>query len=463
MSNVLLFAYLFVGNLGVIAVDPAPALREDGYRGIWYMNQPTGDEFAYKYSGGLGTYCAHHIPMAVYSPEAEKTFFVYGGRSKEKNELLEMVSFYDHKTGMVPRPVTLINKGTDDAHDNPVIALDKAGHILVFASSHGTGRPSYIYRSVAPYSIDAFDRVLETNFSYPQPWRLPAGFLFLHTSYGNGRGLFWSTSHDGVAWSERRPLAHIQEGHYQVSWPHKNKVGTAFNYHPTAFQGDPARKGLNWRTNLYYVETEDMGATWRNASGEAVQTPITDVHSPTLVRDFEKDGTLIYLADMNFDEMGRPVIVYVAARSWRPGPDAGPRMVCVAVWTGTTWEFRDVGPTDHNYDMGSVYIERDLWRLIYPMEAGPQPFGTGGDVVTMISSDDGMTWARQSSLTRAAARNFMYCRRPLNAHEDFYAFWADGNSRTPSESRLYFCDKLGQGYRLPESMSANVQAPERVE
>lgn len=105
MSNVLLFAFLFVGNLGVIAADPAPALREDGYRRIWYMNQPAGDEFAYKYSGGLRTYCAHHIPMAVYSPEAEKTFFVYGGRSKEKTELLEMVSFYDHRTGTVPRPV----------------------------------------------------------------------------------------------------------------------------------------------------------------------------------------------------------------------------------------------------------------------------------------------------------------------------------------------------------------------
>ena len=40
--------------------------KDDGYRGIWYMNQPSGDEYVYKYSGGLGTYCAKHKLFAVY-------------------------------------------------------------------------------------------------------------------------------------------------------------------------------------------------------------------------------------------------------------------------------------------------------------------------------------------------------------------------------------------------------------
>ena len=46
-----------------------------GYRGIWYMNQPSGDEYVYKYSGGLGTYCAKHKPFAVYCEKVKKTFF----------------------------------------------------------------------------------------------------------------------------------------------------------------------------------------------------------------------------------------------------------------------------------------------------------------------------------------------------------------------------------------------------
>ena len=34
--------------------------KADGYRGIWYSNQPTGDEYVYKYSGGLATYPQQH-------------------------------------------------------------------------------------------------------------------------------------------------------------------------------------------------------------------------------------------------------------------------------------------------------------------------------------------------------------------------------------------------------------------
>ena len=47
------------------------------------MNQPSGDEYAYKYSGGLGTYCAKHQPFAVHCPEVEKTFFCYGGATAD--------------------------------------------------------------------------------------------------------------------------------------------------------------------------------------------------------------------------------------------------------------------------------------------------------------------------------------------------------------------------------------------
>ncbi|MBW3542137.1 MAG: hypothetical protein KY476_17845, partial [Planctomycetes bacterium] len=45
--------------------------KDTGYRGIWYFNQKSGDEYVYKYSGGLGTYCAKHQPFAVYSREAD--------------------------------------------------------------------------------------------------------------------------------------------------------------------------------------------------------------------------------------------------------------------------------------------------------------------------------------------------------------------------------------------------------
>lgn len=77
----------------------------DGYRGIWFTIGQARSAYGAKYSGGLGTYTMKHIPMAVYAPQVDKTFFVYGGTpSEEQKYLLCMAGCYDHKTGMLRRP-----------------------------------------------------------------------------------------------------------------------------------------------------------------------------------------------------------------------------------------------------------------------------------------------------------------------------------------------------------------------
>ena len=70
--------------VSVVCADESITLngKDTGYRGIWYMNQPSGDEYVYKYSGGLGTYCAKHKPFAVYWPEVNKTFFFFHSYKK---------------------------------------------------------------------------------------------------------------------------------------------------------------------------------------------------------------------------------------------------------------------------------------------------------------------------------------------------------------------------------------------
>src|SRR6185295_18701395 len=91
-------------SLGVAGfVYAEPAMRADGYRGIWYMNQSMGDEYRYKYSGGFATYPQQHVPIAIYSAAANKTFFVYGGSTGQPKELACIVSYFDHATGKVPR------------------------------------------------------------------------------------------------------------------------------------------------------------------------------------------------------------------------------------------------------------------------------------------------------------------------------------------------------------------------
>ncbi|HID56289.1 TPA: hypothetical protein EYP37_07155 [Candidatus Poribacteria bacterium] len=446
-------------------------MKDDGYRGIWYMNQLTYDEYVYKYSGGLGTYCAKHRPFAVYCPQVDKTFFCYGGTSRDGHRrLIHMVSYYDHETGRVPRPTILLDKKTDDAHDNPVISLDREGYVWIFSTSHGTSRPSYIHRSKRPYDIDEFEpiqptrlddegkEVPMTNFSYMQVWYEPEfGFLCLFTKYNcpAPRTNLFMCSEDGIRWSRWLRLAAIEEGHYQISAYRDGRIGVAFNYHPRG-------KGLNWRTNLYYMESLDFGRTWRTADGIELDLPLTQVDNPALVRDYRSEGLNLYLKDIDFDEEGRPVILYLTSRSWRPGPEGDPRTWWVTKWDGKVWRSIEVTNSDNNYDTGSIYIEGRTWRIIAPTLSGPQPYNPGGEMTMWIGEDGGERWRMVRQMTRGSERNHNYARRPLNAHPDFYAIWADGDCRKPSISNLYICDREGNVKMLPGEMRGEAELPIRL-
>lgn len=456
------------GNVEATSAVVTINAKDTGYRGLWYMNQPSGDEYVYKYSGGLGTYCAKHKPFAVYCEKVGKTFFCYGGTTTDSNrELLHMVSYYDHKTGMVPRPTILLDKKTDDAHDNPVISIDDKGYIWIFSTSHGTSRPSYIHKSTRPYDVNEFELVRATkiensrdvpmtNFSYMQAWHLEGkGFACFFTRYNwpAARTICFMTSADGVKWSQWQRLAAIDEGHYQISATTASKAGSAFNFHPKG-------KGLNWRTNLYYIETGDMGKTWSSADGRQLTLPLTRPENPALVHNYQAEGLNVYLKDIRFDKDQRPVILFITSKGYESGPKNDPRTWTTARWTGAEWRICPAFTSDNNYDMGSLYLEEDgTWRIIGPTQPGPQPYNPGGEMAMWVSKDSGRTWKMVRQLTANSPYNHTYARRPLNAQPDFYAFWADGHGREPSQSSLYFCDKQGNVRVLPREMTGDFAEP----
>ncbi len=454
--------------------------KDDGFRGIWYFIGETNNEYVHKYSGGLGTYPANHYPFSVYVKKVNKTFFCYGGASKDaKPSLLHEVAFFDHKNKTVSRPTIVLNKNTNDAHDNPVISVDKNGYIWLFSTSHGVSRSSYIHKSVKPYDIEAFELIKPTflkdgkqipfdNFSYLQIfYDKENGFFGFMTHYDivdlkysktkARRTISYITSTDGLSWSELKDIGIIEEGHYQSSGitrlkNGKIKLATAFNYHPNTEIG----AGLDYRTNLYYIETTNFGKSWQIGFGETIDLPLSYVENKALVLNAQKENKLTYINDIAFDETGNSMISFISSTGPQPGPENGPYEFKTVFFNGSDWVITKVKDVDHNYDYGSLYFENGKWRLIGPFGNAPYQFNTGGELEIWESAKKNAIWKIKKVLTMNSELNHSYPRKAIDLHSDFYAFWADGHPRKPSASHLYFSNKKGDVFKLPYQFYGNV-------
>ena len=140
----------------------------------------------------------------------------------------------------------------------------------MFVSGRATARPGWKFRSKQPYSVADFEFIRQDEMTYPQPRYIPGfGFFNLFTKYTNGRELYWETSTNGINWSAHQKLAGIG-GHYQVSNVRADGlVASFFNRHPGG--------NVDKRTDLYYVQTTNYGATWTTAERPAAD-PAADHH-----------------------------------------------------------------------------------------------------------------------------------------------------------------------------------------
>ena len=455
----------FLFSFFIIAIVEGQSLNNskfDGYRGIWFeLNQKY--DYGDKYSGALGTYTAKHVPLAVYSPDADKTFFVFGGtKSEGERHLLCMIGVYDHKTGMVSKPVVVYDKlGVNDPHDNPSIMIDDENHIQVFVSGRGSRRPGFKYRSKKPLDISEFEQITEEEMTYPQAWNTKKGYLHLFTKYTGVRQLYFESSRDGLTWTADRLLAAIpakegeRSGHYQTSAVHRGgKVGTFFNRHPDGV--------VDKRTDIYYAETNDLGQTWTNVKGEVLEIPLLTLDNPALVIDYASQGKNVYVKDMGFDKNGNPVFLYIRSNGHIPGPESAPYEWCITRWNGKKWLTAVVAESDHNYDMGSLYISDKDWKIVAPIGLGPQKWGVGGEIEVWQSKNNGQKWKQAKILTRNSNLSHAYVRKPVDYKAPFCFFWADGHSHEFSKSFLYFGDFDGNIWRLPYEMKEDFELPEKI-
>ena len=431
----------------------------DGYRPIWFeLNQKY--EYGDKYSGALGTYTAKHVPLAIYSKEANKTFFVFGGTTAEnERHLLCMIGEFDHFTGMVSKPTVVCDKqGVNDPHDNPSLMLDDEGFIWIFVSGRGQTRPGFKFRSKKPLNIEEFEQIMEEEMTYPQPRNTDYGYFHFFTKYTGVRQLYFETSADGIHWTEDKLLAAISEkegeksGHYQTSNVFQGKkLGTFFNRHP---QGN-----VDKRTDLYYLQTEDFGLTWTNVDGTVLELPLLKKETPSRVVDYSSKGKNVYLKDMDFNADGNPACLYIRSNGHEPGPKSAPYEWCITKWDGKEWVTSVITQSDHNYDMGSLFISNGEWKIVGPSESGPQQWGVGGELAIWQSNDKGITWKKEKQLTLNSKLSHSYVRKVVKGKEPFCFFWADGDSHQFSKSELYFGDFDGNVWKLPYEMKNEYEKP----
>jgi len=428
----------------------------DGYKGIWYSSGPDR-KYGYKFSGGVSTFASRHRPIAIYSPKAGKTFFVYGGTTNaDEQHLLIMISYFDHKTHMVPRPVIVYDKmGVKEPYDNASLTIDDKGFLWVFISGYNRTRPGFIYRSSKPYSIDSFDLVREIEMISPQPWWIGGkGFTLVYSKLSKGLEIWCASGSDSKSWPVNQKLVSVG-GSLQISDVHKGKIVIVFNYFP---KGD-----IDRQTNLYFLQSDDQGRTWQTIDGKTIQIPLTDVENDAMIRNFGQEGKEVYLSDLDFDSDGNPVILVIISRSPDPGPDSGLREWLVVSRKDGVWNFDKVCESTHNFDRGSIHIDGSEWKIIGPTEPGPQPFGTGGEVALWISSNGGADWQKVANVTNNSINNNSFVRHPVNAQKDFFALWTDGNADALSKSYLYFTDeKCEKVWMLPYEMKENFQKPVRI-
>ncbi len=434
------------------------------YSSIWYANQFRADRAVpYKYSGGLGTYPQQHAPLAIYREDVNRTYFVWGdgdvrpgvGSNPDGGEwpgdTISCIGYFDHARGAFSEPRRLLRRNVIDAHENPVLCIDPAGHLLVFCPAHGIRRPAAVLRSREPHDITHFDLVKTwpagDNFSYPQAWWHPdAGLVLFHTRYENHQrrqavcfspdGLDWS------GWDSPTWLSRMGKGSYQMSWMDSDgQLVCVFDYHPQV-EGD---QPLNHRRNVYLIRSNDGGTSWVDPAGQPLDLPLVEEANTARLLDTQQEDALAYIKEVRFDPAGRAVVTLITSKTCWAGPDNGE----VTWWmmretSDKHWKRTKITTSDHPYDHGSLYFASDTdWKLVAPTSPGVDRFGTGGQMMLWESRDAGESWSAVREMTDAAS-NHTYARPVFNGHNDLAWIWAQGRAHEPSSSQLWVADVNGQ-------------------
>jgi len=409
-------------------------------QGVWYAcgQANTYPGKLYVYSGPMATYSAWHRPMAFYAPVANKTFFVFGN---PKNA--PAISYYDHARRTFAAPVVLGSNPDGDAHRNPTLAVDEQGYLYVFHGAHG--HPTHVVNSVVPYEIGRWERKTDLDqrkTTYPQPWQLQPGQLFV--SFREPSGQSFRVSTDGAT-SWQPPVSLIQFAGSAIyamtiaeSGPYPRKVHIVWSRLGGGTPEEIRTKHL-WarRYNVYYACSEDGGSTWKRSDGTDYKLPISEQAAEKLYDSGERG---VWLKDVQVDPDRNPCVVWLDsecftyAASWK-----------FARHAAGAWRIGAVTTSDHMYDDGAlVVLARNDFRIYGPTTA-VQPHEDGGEIEEWKSTDQGSTWTNTHHVTSGSRFSHDCVKTVFNAARgDFRILWSYGDSEFPPATRDVFVYYYGE-------------------
>ena len=165
--------------------------QDDGYRGIWYCNQGQKDEYVYKYSGGLGTYCQ---PQPVVSiGESTRRSSATAARSRaiprSSGNCARSPTTTTGRAGCQgPRSWSTSAPTTPDNRSSP---WTPRATVWIFSSRH---QPAFVRVGQQGPTTSTTSTRVDHQLPTRSPGTCRDKFLFLQALYHGGRKLHFQTA-----------------------------------------------------------------------------------------------------------------------------------------------------------------------------------------------------------------------------------------------------------------------------
>lgn len=383
------------------------------YTTLWYNN--------YDYYAGIkATFPAYQQPMAVYSSEVNKTFFVWANGAWQ-GKSWACIGAFDHTSGQVAGVQKLIEFPDNDGHRNPALHLDGSGYLYVFAHSKST--PTWVKVSDAPYDISAWHwgASIPGTTTYPQPHELTSGEITVFHRAGPKWGWCFAKSTDGF-----QTVGPTTEVIIPSSWSYQGVYAlTASANGVVHLICTVLDYSTQVRRHVWYVKSTDGGTTWTDSSGGAYSLPVIAQQAEKI---FDSGPEQVNLQDLRIAPNGKPVALISHGQipgqwSWKILKDGGVYPIPVT--------------TDRQFDCGGLLIvAADDYRAYLPSAVG-QAGCDGGNIEEWRSADGGEIWALHAQLT-SDPYNHNDVKVVNEGHSDFRAFWGYGDASYDSPGHLKF-------------------------